>query len=665
MMDINSFIRKFENPIISLLKRCDESYTNIGEYYVLSDDEKELIKDFPNCSNADEVNDFVYDSIFYKAKELYPDDPYFRTVGAETHGVKVKLPFQMGSCTECHKNELKPWLLDNELYVIEAKLDGCSCELIYENGFLKQAYTRGDGTYGCEIKKHIIRFNNIPFEIPYKEYIAIRGEVIVKKQDFEDMAQELKQEVGKTYKNIRNSVAGLLNSKVCPESFTKYAKFVAYHIENKPELPELEKLTFLNNQGFEVTSYIYKDGKDICEEDMTDFIKQLKLNYDYEIDGIVLKLNTILDEYKGYDTGTLNPSYMRKYKVGAVDSFGISDVVDIVWDISAFGYLKPIIKIKPVDIDGSTIEFITGNNYKHITDNKISIGAKVKVIKAGSVIPFCDSVVEYAQEENYNIPNKHIWYSNGVDIIFKKDVKYDLTLLPEWQMYYREMYLQRLVYFCDKMKIDFAGYGNIARIVANRTDILPYTVRNLIEESKEVFEYVIGVNGIKFYESLHKKLIDMNPSTFFDANICFGRSIGQLKLDKIIDTYGTLNVSYNQLLNVEGFAEKTAEQYSLHLDRYEEWIEYINNNDFISIKYPEKNIVSDRFQNLVVVFTGIRDKEMETYIISNGGRVVSSCTKDVNLVITKDINSSSSKIQKARKQGAEIISYDEAKERYS
>lgn len=268
--------------------------------------------------------------------------------------------------------------------------------------------------------------------------------------------------------------------------------------------------------------------------------------------------------------------------------------------------------------------------------------------------------------KDYGLPDTHLFYTNDVDIILT-DKEVPENLLSKFYELYQEMHLQKIVYFCSKMKIDFAGEGNIKRIIDfySDKDVSDfYDIAHLIIEPKSTFEKVIGINGLKFYESLHTRIIDANPAVFFDAVNAFGRGLGELKLQKIIDVYGTLNVDYNQLLNVDGFAEKSAEQFINHYDEYENWNLFIMNTPFISIKYPNRDIKSDKFSNINVVFTGVRDGIMEQLIRENGGKILNSCTKECNLVIAKDANSSSGKLNKARTMGIEIISYEEAKNRF-
>ncbi len=661
-----------EKLLIDLLKRCADSYYNSGEYYKLNDDDIQYLKECnlyqeywePIYDN--EVNDEIYDFIYNNVKKIYSDNEYFKSVGIKERSLeKVDLPFVMGSMNEAKIGEIEKWLKPLNSYIWSIKLDGCSCGLVYENGELKEAYTRGDGKQGQLITETVKRFgNHLPKILGYLGRLEIRGEIIIPKNDIPLMIQELKEENGRTYKNGRNSVAGCLNAKIAPESFVKYAHFVAYHI-NGDFVSESGMFMALENLGFETPKYdlIYGDTK---EEQLIKINEKYKKEYMYEMDGIIITKNHQDNEDKEFETGTLNPKCSRKFKVGCVDNYAISTITNIKWQVSSFGYLKPVIEINPVDLDGSTITFATGNNYKNVIDNKISIGSKIRIKKAGLVIPFIEEVVEYALEENYNLPPKEIWESNGVDIILSEYKESDDNtdeVLDIWTSYFKEMYLLQCVYFCTKMKIDFAGYGNIKRL-ADASDKEIYELHDLLLEDIDTFEEEIGVNGLKFYKSMKEKMKEMNPSVFFDAVSAFGRGIGELKLNKIIEKYGTLEVSYDQLLNVDGFAEKTAQQYIDNIMEYNFWKNFVESMGYI-LKYPTNNVVSNDLANLVVVFTGVRDKQMEEYIKSNGGKIATSCTKDVNMVITKDVNSSSSKIQKAKKQGAEIVSYEDAKRRFS
>lgn len=384
--DLFSFIKMFENPIISLLKRCSDSYYNLGEYYIFTDDDKDLIKDYPNCQYVSDCNDFIYDSIYFKAKELFPNDLFFKEVGIAERGAKIKLPYKMGSMTECKEGELEKWINKNIKYVLSSKLDGVSAEVIYDNGRLIQAFSRGDGEEGQDITRHLIQFESLPKYIKYKNKIAIRGEVIVSKEEIPLMIQELKEETNKLYKNGRNTVAGQVNAKICGKAFVKYARFVAYKIEewNKSEFEQFELIKEL---GFLTPTYKLLNGSDIIEQNMIEEVKSIKSFDDYECDGLILTVNELTDEYKGYETGTINPKASRKFKIGASAEYAESVITNINWQISKDGYFKPVIQIKPIELDGVIINNVTGNNYKFVIDNDLYIGKSIIVRRAGSVIP--------------------------------------------------------------------------------------------------------------------------------------------------------------------------------------------------------------------------------------------------------------------------------------
>ena len=158
----------------------------------------------------------------------------------------------------------------------------------------------------------------------------------------------------------------------------------------------------------------------------------------------------------------------------------------------------------------------------------------------------------------------------------------------------------------------------------------------------------------------------MNKAKFFDAVGCFGRGIGEKKLQKLLDTYDNLNLTKSDILSVEGFAETTALQMtdSKHIAEYNLWTSIVESNQTYMSFAENVKPASDTLKDLVVVFTGIRDKEMETYIINNGGKIASSVTKSVNLLITKDVNSTSDKIAKAKKNNVKVISYEQAKQQF-
>ena len=637
------------NPYIELLKKCDDTYTNLGEYYIFTDDDK---KNVPEIEDYNESTDDVYDMLKEIAKNKFPNEIYFQSVGSEVRGEKVKLPYVMGSMTECHEGELENWIENNKSYIQSAKLDGVSALLVYQNGNLKIAYSRGNGIEGQDITRHVKNF--APNKLKEDIDIAIRGEIIVPKQDIQNMLDELYDETKYRYKNGRNTCAGQLNAKECANAFTKYAHFVAYHIENWKESEE-EMFLKLMSLGVEVTQAHKVLGQDITEEYAINEVKKVKENYTYECDGIIFTKNFKEESDLGYDTGTLNPKCSRKFKIGATDNSAETIVEDIEWNISKDAIFKPRVKVKPVDIQGVTINWVTGHNYKTIVDNGIGIGAKILILRRGDVIPHIEKVIEPVFDENsFNLPECVRIDENGVEL------ELDYSECPDPEII-DEVEIQKIIYFCSKLGVDFAGEGNIRRIMNEYIE--EDGIEQLIETDIETYQEEIGVNGIKFYGSLHKKLKDVDICDFMDAVGAFGRGIGSKKLQKVIDKYNTLDVTYEQLMETEGFAEISSQQYIDNLIYYHQWMEYMDNIGY-PIKIKEKKVVSNECANVNICFTGVRDKDLEDIIKEKGGKICSSITKVCNVLVAKDPNSGSSKLKKAIDNGVEIISLEEAWDRY-
>lgn len=662
-----------EGQLIDLLKKCSDYYYNTGDYYELTENECNEVIETLNIPCQLLITDAMFDEIYNKTKQLYPSNTFFMQTGISARSQeKVELPYVMGSMTELHEGELLKWINPLWQYCLSAKLDGCSCGLLYKNGKLYKAYTRGDGYKGQDITKTIMRFSDkLPKIIPYTDSdLFIRGEIIIPKAEIQTLLDELKEETGRTYKNGRNSVAGCLNAKIAPEAFVKHAHMLCYHIEGD-FVRESAIFESLEQFGFETPVWKIIDGLYITEEDMIVSNKNMKVNYEYEVDGTILTEELRAD--KGFDTGTINPKCSKKFKVGCVNDYKESTVRNIIWQISKDGYAKPVINIDPIELDGAEVSFVTGNNYKNVIDNHISIGSVIKCHRAGQVIPFIDEVVKPATIEDYNLPNTKFFTSNGTDLVFQESITYSELSDEEYNLYkycQNEINLQKALYFCQKMEIEYAGEGNLRKmfntlLTEEGYTNNPYTYKLLIF-SKDWYIHELGINGGKLYDSLHKKIQNMNKAKFFDAIGCFGRGIGEKKLQKLLDTYDTLKLTKEDILSVEGFAETTALQMtdSKHITEYNVWTSIVESNQTYMSFAEKVKPASDTLKNLVVVFTGIRDKEMEAYIINNGGKIASSVTKSVNLLITKDVNSTSDKIAKAKKNNVKVISYEQAKQQF-
>lgn len=642
---------------LSILQLCNDCYYLMGEYYKLNANEATTIEEELGEqifeSYPIEVSDSIYDMLYEKAFNKWPDDPFFKLIGSKevTDGSKVKFDIPMGSMDELKSGDWDKWS-KKDYYVVSSKLDGLSVKLFYHKGVLVQAASRGDGFEGSDITRHILQINNIPHKIPYTNDCEIRGELICPKADIQSMIDELKDETGKEYKNGRNTIAGFLNSKKTLASVAKYAHFVAFD-NNLYEgvKTELERFDKLRDLGFETPAYALRYFP--SEEDLIQMVINVKNTDPYECDGIILTLNIPDKEHIGFETGSINPKKSRKFKIGATNNSAETIVKNIIWNASKSGKLVPTVEIEPINVVGVTIKYATGHNYKNIVDNGIGIGSRIVVKRSGDVIPYIEKVLE-PRFNVYNLPDIE-YFENGVDIELK-----DKTTINE---YTKQMTVARLAFFAKSLGIDYLGEGVCEAV--NNTFLSK--VNKFADEyyiltmPRKVWVDIVGENGNKIYDSIQKVKSNATEVDYMTAFNAFGENIGKSILNSVFDIYHTLDVTSSQLKMITGFAETRINQYISYIENYRDIKENLNDEGINFIINIVKN-ESDKFKDYIVCFTGVRDKELSDYIKKNGGVATDSWNKNVNLLVCANPNGVSGKITKAREKGIKCISLEEAKE---
>ncbi len=664
-----------EKIITELLKKASDCYYNTEDFYEATQEEVDAVTETLQIPCQSMMTDSMFDEIYKRAKDLFPTNPYFLTVGSEVRTGKIQLPIPLGSMTEVKEGELRNWISPMAMYCVSAKLDGCSCLLAYDSGELKIAYSRGDGFNGQDITRTVKQLLGAPNNLGVDFTGFVRGEIIIPKDNIPKCIAELKEETGKEYKNGRNLTAGQLNAETADKAFVKYAHFVAYFIDSWKGTTK-DMFNKLSELGFETPVNKLFMEEQITDEFMKELIAKIKTNYCYECDGVICTMNEIDEDHEGFETGTLNPKSSRKVKFGLKDfNTKECEVLGIKWQIGKNYKFTPVIQITPVELNGVTVSNVTGHNYKFIMDNNVCVGSKGLVTRAGDVIPYWmkttwspldnfdkvkEDVLDHWDDELlhkfFNLPlPKYCLGLDGVDLML------DDTEADDAKAFLDEVHMQQTLYFCTKLGVEFGGYGNIKALSDAVGHVIDYT--DLVCLPIEVFEDVIGINGVKFYNSLHQKVASATPTQLADATGSFGEGIGELKLNKIVDKYGELPYDGNKVMDTEGWAEKSTSQYMNFYVCYANMVTFFQNHNLwkgFSIIETKGN----KCEGLKVVFTGIRSAEMEYVIRQNGGKVLSSFTKECNLVIAKDILGSSGKLQKAREKGIEVITLEEAFKRF-
>ena len=632
------------NTKIKNIIKCANSEYSEGNVYTLSDDELNTVNKVLNLNIEEkELVDSVYDIIYAEAKKKWPDDKFFKELQAENsgYGKEIIHTEPMGSMDELKEGDWDKWKVGHHKFLLTEKLDGCSIILTYQKGKLYSAATRGRGIKGKDIMRHIPFISNIPQEITQlNEHYVVRGELLCPKDEIPTMLKEVAETEGKEQKNGRNTIAGALNRKETNELVFKHAHFVAYwdSINRGNALDELDEYGFETPWDLDITDTY-------TEEELIEQVKEFLFISKYEIDGIIL---TQLDNpEEGFISGTINPKCSRKFKIGIYDNVAESVVTNITWQISKNGKLTPVLNIEPIELCGSTISNVTGHNYQNLIDKQCGIGSKVKIKRAGLVIPYLEEVLTTSTD--LNIPsNTHV---KGVDLY--------LNELND------EVGIQKLIYFGKKLDIEQLGPANCETLYYIIQDLFntivnPITVCEIYNVVDSVFINSIGENGKKIIEALKEsKNKKHTECEFADATGAFGNGIGEKIVQNVFDKYNTLIVTKEQLQSVEGFEEKRITQY---IENLSNWIDIRSRLINYGIIFKERSIsTTGKLAGKVICFTGIRDKEFTNYLEDNGATVTENFTKNVTILIAKDPDSNSSKIIKAKKQNCEILSLEKAK----
>ena len=620
-----SFTLNNEDESIAFLKECADAYYNTGEP-IISDEE--------------------YDELYLIASQAFPDNEFFDKVGAPVRGAEVGHSTQIGGLEQVHKGELVKWLVrsdhDEEDLIASEKLDGSSLTIKYhENGRLQSGYTRGDGVTGKDVTRHVKKMNCIPKRVQ-SGGLEIRGEFIIKKENFEAIKEVLTRLSGKEYKNLRGIANGLINNKDIPDEVMQYLDFVAYGV-NLP-LKQTAVFSYLKQLGFLTPHYVVISHLSLNEDVLNEVLDIMRRDSSYEIDGIVVEFNEVKKRQSlGFHITSANPKYGFKWKTRSADNLAKAVVIGVEWNISADKYWKPTVLIEPVDFMGITNKRLSGFNAAFIEKNKVGPGAVLSITRAGDVIPHILSVDVPAAEWQQPEGNWH-WSEHHVDAI-SDDEHAQVTLL-------------NLRHFFQTLDIDNVGEATIQTLIDAGYDNIP----DIIDASKPVWFDLIGRNGEKSFDSLHTKLHNVFMWELMAAWPYFGRGFGKRKAEALTTAFGDriFDVLPAEIYTVDGFSEKSTKSFTQGSSSFFEFLDWLRANEYTTIRNDDTMVPSDGpLSNVKFVFTGFRDKAAEAIITSKGSEVQDGIKDDTTYLVMKDLTKTSNKTKAAVAKGVKIISIDE------
>lgn len=618
-----------EDVLVDILTQASDLYHNEGESF---------------------ISDAEYDTLEQMLKSINPKNLFLASVGSDVRGGKINLPYPMGSLDQVYEGDTIKWIQangwDDELFVLSDKEDGTSALNVYSKKKLGIAYSRGNGFQGADITRHMSRIKACPQQSTTN--CAIRLEVIMEDDVFAAQKAAAEAEGGRVYKNARNYVAGRMNASESPDLFYNSVRVIGTSVVD-PKMGKLEQMKFMEDMGFEVPHYIVKKGSELTDEFLIAYLNERRQKSKTAIDGIVIDLdNPEIRAGLRRNSSSINPMYSRKFKVGGEDNVAIAEVVKVHYEPSKLGYLKPRVEIVPVDLVGVTITYATGFNAKFIRDNGVGPGAKVRITRSGDVIPFIQAIVEPVSPQ---LPTEAEfgemeWTEGEVDLVLT-----DLDGNDTVQ-------LNRLIDCFKGLDVPFLREGTLDKLYQAGYK----TAASIIKAPEADIAAVVGDSAAqKISDGLKAKLMGVELGILAGSSQMFGRGIGRRKMTRLLEALGSFDdLTVEKISAVEGFETKTAEKIIRDMPKFNDFLKEIDG--FYAIAAPKAKVVGGDLDGVVVVFTGIRDKDLESKITARSGTIGSSINAKTTHLVAKDPNGGSGKLKKAADAGVKVISITEALE---
>lgn len=631
--NVINYIKDFKQNGLSVLKKLNEE--TIMEIISQANDA------YYNSNNP-LLTDNEFDIVKEYAETKYEQNEILQKIGAPVGRNKVELPFNMPSMDKIKPdtNVLTKWKNKyNGPYVLSCKLDGVS-GLYTTQGITPKLYTRGDGKIGQDIS-HLIPH----LKLPKVKNVVVRGEFIIKKQTFD-------QKYKHSFANPRNMVSGIINSKQVDKKINDL-DFVAYEMI-VPSLKPSSQMKKLEELSFQVVQHTSQ--KDITNEYLSSILIDWRTNYMYEIDGIIVGDDHI------YPRTNKNPEHAFAFKMVISDQVAEAKVVDVEWNVSKTGYLKPRVEIEPIRLGGVTIKHATGFNGNFIESNKIGVGAVIEIIRSGDVIPYIKSVITPAEKAQMpTVPYK--WTTTNIDIMI--DNMETNEVLQE----------KRITNFFTTLEVESLSSGNVKRLMKAGYNSIP----KILRMSKQDFSKVEGFKekmAEKVHSGIQNKVKNASLVQIMVASNTLGRGLGEKKLTPIMNTFPNILTSseskqskVSKLQTINGIGKENANSFVENMDAFMKFLKDTKLEYKLSAKPPSPSPQQSVNKNhplygKKVVMTKVRDAEIIAALKNNGGELVDNVKKGILAVVTKNTQEVSNKINKAKEMNIPIMSVEEFKKTY-
>ncbi len=551
-------------------------------------------------------------------------------------------------------------------WICERKIDGVSLSIVYENGRLKQAATRGDGAQGDDVTLNALTIADIPeyfdakklkidpSEIPQGTF-EVRGEVYMEREAFERLNEQFILEGKKIFQNPRNTVSGSLKLKSVAECKTRPMRFFAYHIPQSNNKTHEENLLQLKKLGFHTNDYWTADTVDEIMK-ISEQIGASRDSLPFEIDGMVVKLNDLAMQ-RALGTTSKSPRWAIAYKFKAERAY--TPLLSVEFQVGRTGAVTPVANLAPVRLAGTTVKRATLHNFDEVSRLNLHYGDTVGVEKGGEIIPKITDVKKELRPigaqpvtapEKCPVCGEPLTHIDG-EVILRCE---NMHCAAQVQCLF-EHFVSR-----EAMNIENLGPALIASLIATGKikripDLYRLTIEDLESQermakksAKNVYDAIVASKERSLENLLHGLGIRFVGRTSARNLAKHFRTLEKIRTATVEDLQNVTDVGERIGKSVYDFFHTP-----LYTNEIDELIELGCPTEF-------KGVVKTLFQGQTAVITGtlpsMEREEARKLIEENGGKVSGSVSKKTSWVLAGE--AAGSKLTKANELGIPV--HDEA-----
>ena len=626
-----------------------------------------------------QISDTEYDTLYKQLEKLEENHPEYILENSPTQRVgdrvldefeKITHKVPMLSLSNTFSTEdlrdfdarISKLVPDHSVeYICELKIDGLAISIKYEDGRLISAATRGDGSIGEDVTENIKTIFSIPKVLKDNRTFEVRGEVYLPRKSFELLNSERESNNEVLFANPRNAAAGSfsqLDSKITAKR--RLSAFIYSIVGDNSIVSQENALNTAKEYNLPVNPN-FKLCKNIDEViDYINYWTEYKKNLPYDIDGIVIKINSYsTQEEVGYTQKS--PRWATAYKFPEEEL--ATKLLDVELSVGRTGIITPVAILDPIVISGSTVSKASLHNKDIIEELDIHIGDMVVVKKAGEIIPKVVRVVRELRTEGsikYTMPNT--CPSCGQQTYTKENDPFTRCKNPDCP----DQNIRRIIHFASRDALNIEGLGDKVVTTLYEKGIIAHTIDLFSLEREKLIS--LDRMGEKSVDNLlnaieNSKQSSLDKVIFALGILNVGKKAGKILAEKYLNLSNLMNATLDELVNLDDVGQITAESILDYLSD-ENNIKFIN--DLIKVgmnpQYEVQEVNTDNiFAGKTVVLTGklveLTRNEAKEYLEKYGAKVTGSVTSKTDLVIAGE--KAGSKLAKAEQLGIRVINEEE------